>query len=270
MRGSEDSAIASLVDQVYRRTGVEIDARKYAMVSSRLRRRCRELGLADLQEYWDLLRTLDDAAEEVGRFVDAVTTHKTSFFRTRGVWDTLREDVGRRASAGERMAFWSAACSTGEEPASIALLAASITEEHSGFSWSVEASDVSPVAVSRASTMRFSSDQIERAIESRPEIGMDRWFEGACEGDRRLAATLRRRVTFREHNLFDAPRRGFDVVLVRNVLIYFNESDTKRVLGNCIGALRPKGLLVIGESESLAGRDSDLEYVAPCIYRKSN
>lgn len=270
MSGPEDAALTSLVEEVYRRTGVEVDASKRGMVSSRLRRRCRELGLADLGEYWDLLRALDDAAEEVGRFVDAVTTHKTSFFRTRGVWDTLREDVERRALADQPVAFWSAACSTGEEAASIAMLVASIAEEHAGFSWNVEASDVSPLAVARAADMRFSSERVDEAIQHRPEVPVDRFFEPERDGERRLVPSLRRRLLFREHNLFDAPRRGFDVILVRNVIIYFNEADTTRVLGHCIGALRPDGLLVIGESESLTGRDSDLEYLAPCIYRKSS
>ncbi|MEM9379024.1 MAG: CheR family methyltransferase [Planctomycetota bacterium] len=270
MSEPEDAALTSLVEEVYRRTGVEIDASKRGMVSSRLRRRCRELGLTDLGEYWDLLRALDDAAEEVGRFVDAVTTHKTSFFRTRGVWDTLHQDVERRARADQPVAFWSAACSTGEEAASIAMLAASLAEEHPGLSWSVEASDVSPVAVERAARMCFTSERVAEASQTRPEVPVDRFFEPERAGERRLTTSLRRRIAFREHNLFDPPRRSFDVILVRNVIIYFNEADTTRVLGHCIGALRPEGLLVMGESESLTGRDSDLEYLAPCIYRKSS
>ena len=269
MQDLEKAALAALIGEAYRRTGVTLDESKHTMISSRLRRRCRAVGANNLREYWSLLRKLDDTADEVARFVHSMTTHKTFLFRTTSVWEALAEEFTRRAREGASMDVWSVACSTGQEPASIAILADSICNREGGGKWSVQASDVSPVVVEEAAEARFPVEQIEQAIQSQKAVPVDSYFEPESMGTRQLIASVRKRIRYLPWNLFDRSSRLFDVVFIRNVIIYFSPEDKLRALENATRALREGGLLIIGESESLTGRLNGLEYVAPWLYRKS-
>ena len=265
----ESAALDSLVAEVYRRTGVTLDEGKRNMLSNRLRRRCRAVGVSSLREYWKLLRALDDAAEEVAEFVHSVTTHKTSLFRTSSLWSFLEEELARLAERQGRVSAWSAACSTGQEAASFAMLSESLDGGEHSLRYSVLASDVSAPVVQSASEGKFSVDEVSVAAAAQPRIPVDSYFGEPQEDQRALQPALRRSIEYRTHNLFEPIRRSFDVILLRNVIIYFTEDDRRRVIENCCSALREGGLLVIGESESLNGGFQGLEYIAPCTYRKS-
>lgn len=265
----EAAALDALVAEAYRRTGVTLDEGKRNMLSNRLRRRCRAVGVGSLREYWKLLKTLDDAADEVAEFIHSVTTHKTSLFRTSSVWAFLKEELTRLAESQGRVSAWSAACSSGQEAASLTMLSESLAAGDSPLRYSVLASDVSAPVVQKASEANFSVDEVNAAIEAQPGIPVDSYFGKVKEDKRALLPTLRRNVEYQTHNLFEPISRSFDVILLRNVIIYFTEEDRRRVIQNCCSALKSGGVLVIGESESLHGDFQGLEYIAPCTYRKT-
>ena len=253
----EGSLLAAYIREVHARTGISMELSKGILLRSRLRRRATKLGLDSFEAYLTYLR---DHPEEERHFVDAVTTNMTSFFRTRSVWrylaDTWAPEQRRTVD------LWSAACSTGEEPASLAL----VSEARLSVPWRVLASDVSRGMVEQAATQRFEVRKLVQAAAAAPaKVPVQQAFDpdGALHG--RLKAHMR----FRQHNLFDAPPRRFDLILARNVLIYFSPTDKLRVVRRLLGALKPDGMLVIGESESLVHLDEGLTLVQPCCYRRA-
>ena len=250
----------AFVLEVKTRTGVHLAPEKAAMLHGRLVRRRRALGLDSLADY---LSWLKRDAKEQEEFVHAVTTHKTRLFRTRSVWKHLWNEF-LPAFTGRSLSAWSAACSTGEEPASLG----AVLEGHRGrtphFRYSVLATDVSAPVVRTAAQARF------RSLPDLPGIPIDACFEPAEPGssDVQLIERARRTIRFRPHNLFNPLQgRAFDLILLRNVLIYFTASDKERVVRNTARVLKPGGLLVIGESESLVGLECGLTGVGHCLYR---
>ena len=254
----------AFIAEVRTRTGVHLDSGKATMLSSRLRRRVRALGLETFEDYLKHLRTVPDEEPE---FIHVVTTHKTDMFRTRRVWKYLWEEY--LPSAGSRVRAWSAACSSGEEPASLGALFQAHAARSPGFRYQVLATDISAPVVAQAKEARF-------ALRDVPEgpgpfgVPIRPFFDRDGDG-LRLQQRIRAASQYRTHNLFDrmsAP--PFDLVLVRNVIIYFTEEDKKRVIRNAVRALARDGLLVIGESESLIDVAPELENVGHCLYRRAS
>ena len=261
---SNARAVNTLIDEVYRHTGVTFDETKLNLLRSRLRRRCRRLGLEGLEQYLELLQSRDGKAE-LSEFIDVVTTHKTSFFRTSSVWEALTSELTALAERQGRAEVWSAACSTGEEPCSIAITASRVAEATSRLRWSVLATDVSPLTLTQAASCSFDPAKVD-ASRGPGNEDLDRYFRTKGD-DKVLVDALKARMTFAQHNLFHPRSATFDIVFVRNVIIYFTEDDKRKVIENVCRSLRPGGLLVIGESESLGTRFPSLQYEAPCLYR---
>lgn len=261
-----DREFDRLARSIHGLTGVTVDDTKRSMISSRVRRRLRALELETFSEYIEMLSAGKLSSEEIESFVEAVTTHKTSFFRTPSIWNVLREEFERLSAEGRSIEAWSAACSTGEEPHSLAMMLRAVTK--GGARWRVTGSDVSPLTVETARAGSFDEEQVRAAATARPDADVLACFDfedGRAQATRELGRSMR----FGVHNLLDPQSSRFDVALLRNVIIYFSEDDTRRVVDHVVASLAPEGLLVIGESESLLGRDDGLEYLAPCIYRKS-
>lgn len=261
-----DLSFAKLTSIIYNMTGVSIDESKRSLLRNRLGRRVRALELEGLDEYIELIQSSRKGSEELASFVDVVTTHKTSFFRTPSVWSALEEELRRIGDASRPTRVWSGACSNGQEPYSVALLLEHL-HGSAARTWRVQASDVSPLAVERARTGRYESKDVMAAALARPDWGVTAGFEESGEHCT-VRKGLRERLQFRTHNLLERGQDRFDVVLLRNVIIYFSEEDTHQVIGHAIDALVPGGLLVIGESESIGSREPRVEYEGPCLYRK--
>ena len=261
-----DATFSKLVALIYEMTGVSIDDSKRSLLRNRLGRRVRALNLETLEEYMELVQSEPKSGTEVSSFVDAVTTHKTSFFRTPSLWNALESEFVRLQKRGRPIKVWSAACSNGQEPYSAAVLLEHVRGKESP-KWRVEASDVSPLAVERASKGVYDCKDVKAAALARPNWNVEAAFEK--EGEERVVRkALRDRIRFKTHNLLKAPSGKFDVVFLRNVIIYFTEEDMLKVIGHAIGCLASGGLLVIGESESIGSSDSRVAYERPCLYRK--
>lgn len=256
-----------LVGEVYRHTGVTVEDSKKTLLSSRIGRRVRALGLEGPEAYLDLLRSLDAAADEVKEFIDVVTTHKTSFFRTKSVWDWLENSLAEDPDRWRTFDAWSCACSNGQEAYSLAMTARQAASTRSSLRWSVTATDVSQMTVDRAMLGSYKEADVEAILHQRPSIDLAAHFYAPKDESRAIRSELKAKIRFSQHNLLERKDSSYDIAFLRNVLIYFTESDKARVVQNVLSTLRPGGILVIGESESLLQRGSDLEYVGPCIYQ---
>lgn len=260
-----DSTLTLFAKEVYRHTGITMDATKRSMLAGRIRRRMRALDLPTFEAYLDHLRS---NRREVDPFIDAVTTNKTSFFRTTSVWDFLANEWLPERSGTTRA--WSAAASKGQEAASLALIL-DANQQKTGGRWSVHGSDVSPEMVDIASTQTFDNSEVDRAVSAAPcTVNRGRVFTDNGNGTSTLAAGLRRNQTFRRHNLLERHSGGpYDLILVRNVIIYFSATDKVKVMKHALSVLRPGGLLVIGESESMVEGLGSVELLRHCVLRKN-
>ena len=238
--------IASLLEQ---RTGQQIAANRAWRLETALKPLLRELELETLD---DLVAALVHRREPAlsDRVVDALLNQESSFFRDAAVLEMVAEATASlHKERGRRLRIWSAGCSNGQEPLSLAIIA-----EERGLARDVEiiATDVSHGAIARARAARFSQFEIQRGMSMHRMI---KWFEQ--EGSDWIAdRALVNRIQFRQHNLVsDAPPPGgFDIVLCRNVLLYFDGAVRRQVFDRMTKALRPGGLLVLGAGETVIGQ----------------
>lgn len=237
--------------------GIALNEGKAALVYSRLAKRLRTLGLRSFREYCALVRGVD-GVDERQAMTAALTTNVTRFFREPHHFDHLRERVmpalAARAAAGGRVRLWSAACSNGQEPYSIALAVLEALPQAAELDVRILATDIDPhmVADGRA------GDYADEALEPVPPPLRQRWFERTTvRGGLGWSAgeALRRLVAFRELNLVgEWPMRGrFDAIFCRNVAIYFDEPTQERLWSRFVPALAPGGVLYIGHSERVTG-----------------
>lgn len=241
-------AIAALFE---RHTGQILGHQRLWRVESALKPLLRELPFDSLDALASAA-TLGEDRMLVQRVVDALLNHETSFFRDAGVIETVAEAAValHAANPGRRLRIWSAGCSTGQEPLSLAILLDELGLGEGAAD--IVATDVSMDAIARARAGAFSQFEIQRGL---PVRRMMTWFDG--EGSDWVARReLVRRIQFRQHNLvFEAPPPGlFDIVLCRNVLLYFAPEVRGQVLDRLAGALRPDGCLVLGAGETVIGQ----------------
>jgi chemotaxis protein methyltransferase CheR len=250
---------------IYDAAGISLTPAKKAMVSGRLSKRLRELQLDSFMAYIELLDS-GKAAREVQFAVDLLTTNETYFFREPKHFDLLGRLADEAAGRTQPFRVWSAACSTGEECYSIAMVLADRLGEAN---WEIVGSDISARVVQRA---RFGHYPLSRA-QHMPMTYMKRFClkgTGEQQGTLLVDRELRKRVSFSLINLnTDLPRMGlFDVIFLRNVMIYFNGDTKRQVVARVLSQLRPGGYFCIGHSESLHEINASVEQVAPSIYRK--
>lgn len=246
--------IASLL---HSETGISLPESKMALVYSRLARRLRSTNCASFADYFELI-TSDQGDIEQRKMCSALTTNVTDFFREPHHFSYLRETVLppllEAARQGQRVRIWSAACSTGEEPYSIALEILSLMPDAGKFDIKILATDICPDVVETARKGTYSSVDVRTV----PTDLLQRWFhlqQGVSRRDFKVCDDLRQLVHFHELNLVgDWPMRGpFQIVFCRNVVIYFDASTTQHLWGRFSNLLAPDGHLFIGHSERIEG-----------------
>lgn len=240
--------------------GVQLDDSKGYLLESRLADLARETGSATLSELFFKVRS-DATGVLKGKVADAITTGETSFFRDTSPFDLLRHkvlpeliDLKRKAMPGVRrvpLRIWSAACSSGQEVYSTAIVARELLKDQDGIEVSILGTDVSNRAVAKASRGVYGRLEIDRGL-ARDQV--QRWFVSQADGWK-VRDEVRALATFRTLNLlqpFTLPAK-FDVVLCRNVAIYFSDADKRRLFDRIGQALEPHGYLIIGSTESITG-----------------
>ncbi len=261
-----DETFHRFLDLIHDLTGITVNRSRKSMVEGRLRRRLRALDIDRYERYLELVRSGHD---ETLTFIDAVTTNETQFFRTPRIWNFIEEEFLPRwfaAHPGRTCRLWSAAASSGEEAHSLAIACDLFRSRHPGFSYRILGTDISREMVTLCEQGRYGGRSIDAFRRARPDVFAK--YMRPRDGSFLLAPELRAALTFRRHNLFE-PLRGqqpFDLVLLRNVLIYFTAPDQERVLAHVESCLADDGALIIGESESLASLTTGLAHVQPLVY----
>lgn len=248
-------------------TGIELKPGKEQLVSGRLDRRLRHHGLTSYSAYLELLQTRD-GRQERRVAIDLLTTNETYFFREPAHFDLLRETASTVSSA-RRFRVWSAAASTGEEACSIAM---TLHDELGPNRFDVVGTDVSSRALAAAKRGLYPLAAAER-IPRHLLTAYGLRGTGEHAGSMTVRPDVRAQIRFVPANLMQPlPDLGgdFDLVFLRNILIYFAAETKRAVVGRVIDVLRPGGLLLIGHAESLTGLGiAGLEHVAPSVYRRT-
>ena len=254
---------------VRERLGIALAQSKRELVYARLSRRLRALKLRDFRAYLERIESGD--AEELQHFCNAITTHLTSFFRERHHFDFLAQQLLpalERCDGGtRRMRLWSAGCSTGEEPYSIAI----VLLEHMRYlrNWDIRilATDIDTNVLSHARSGRYSVERLERMESER----LLRWFERTPDGEQFVVRDeLKRLITFKALNLMDEwPMKGpIDVIFCRNVVIYFDRETQRQIVARMAALQRPDDHLILGHSESLLQVSKQYRLVGDTIHRR--
>ena len=256
-----------VVTLAYAWAGLAIPNGKEGLVHSRLARRLRETGHASFSSYLDWLEKGAPPAERTA-VIDLLTTNKTDFFREPAHFDFLLERVlpplvARRAP----IRLWSAGCSSGEEPYTLAMLLRETLPD--GYDVRILATDISTRILERAKLGRYTAEQMAGVDDARRR----RWFteQPSPQGPQySVKAELKAMIRFAHLNLMgDWPMKGpFDAVLCRNVMIYFDKPTQARLVRRYWELLAPDGYLFVGHSESLTSLEHDYRYVQPAVYAK--
>ncbi len=268
--GDELTRYAELI---YERTGIRISPQKKTLLSNRVRRRLKETGARGFAEYYNHLRRLQPTDPEWDAFLQEITTHETFLFRDEGQWEWFRNEYlpgcAAEARAGSRqrhLRIWSAACSTGDEAFTIACCVADCLPNHAQWQIRILGTDIGTGAVQQAKTALFG----ERAMNLVPE-SYKRWYfhKAATANVWQACPVLTRMVTFRQHNLLDRLCDGpFDLVFLKNVLIYFAPDSKRRVMDNVRSAICPGGLLVAGPAEGIGELIKDFARLRPWLCQR--
>jgi chemotaxis protein methyltransferase CheR len=263
-----DAHFRKVRETVYRISRINLHEGKEGLVKMRLTRRIRELGLESFDAYLEHVAS-DASGREVAEMVDALTTNKTSFFREAQHFDFLCEEVlPALVAAGRPVNLWSAGCSTGEEPYTLAMLLAEELPEGAAAEARILATDISARVLTQARGGIYSPDRAEEI----PQALRRKYLApaGGAGVGYQVAARLRERVRFARLNLMEEwPMRGkFQVIFCRNVMIYFDRPTQERLVQRFWEQLMPGGHLFVGHSESLSSLEHRFRYVRPAIYLK--
>jgi chemotaxis protein methyltransferase CheR len=262
---AEFQRIAQLV---YDRAGIQLPVGKEGLVRSRLAKRLRSLGLDDFAPYVQRVTSGEDPAETAA-MLDALTTNKTSWWREKQHFDLLETIAPAMLEERRPLTIWSAGCSTGEEPYTIAMVLAMTLGDRGAAQTRVLATDLSTRVLERAKKARYDAEEMDGV----PREALGTYFTKAHEGTRDVCdvvPAIRRTINFAQLNLMGPwPMKGpFDVIFCRNVMIYFDKQTQGKLIERYWGLLRPGGYLFIGHSESLTGLAHRFTYQAPAVYRK--
>jgi chemotaxis protein methyltransferase CheR len=253
--------------------GIKMPAGKKVMLEARLQKRLRTLGFSTFREYCDHL--FDERGnDEVVHFINAVTTNKTDFFREPVHFSVLTETVLpeylEAEGANGIFRVWSAGCSTGEEPYTIAMVLSEYASLHPGFRFSILATDISTRVLDKAKQAIYEYDRVVTVPLALKQKYLMRSKERG-KGLVRIVPAIRALVQFEQVNLMDEELRlsdPLDAIFCRNVIIYFERRNQERLLRRLCHCLKPGGYLFLGHSETVHGFDLPLLRATSTVYRK--
>jgi chemotaxis protein methyltransferase CheR len=259
------SAYKTIREFIYKEAGIDLGSAKQMLVSSRLNKRLRHHQFDSFDQYVDLLQNNNAIERQIA--IDLLTTNETYFFREAEHFNTLKQLVLRDHPKERLLRLWSAASSSGEEAYSIAM----VLDDFLGATgkWEIFGSDISSRIIAKAKNGLYQCHRID-AI---PKDYLQKYClkgKGEYDGFLLVDQNLRAKTQFAEINLTKPlPEVGqFDVIFLRNVLIYFDDKTKENIIRSLTSKLRSKGLLFIGHSESLKGMDLPIELIGPTTYQK--
>ena len=262
---------------IYNHCGIKMPPVKQTMLEARLQKRLRARGIATFREYCDLIFKSADESNELVHMIDAVTTNKTDFFREPLHFSFLSETLvpefmqENSSFTGPPFTVWSTACSSGEEPYTLAIVLSEIALQNTNFRFSIMASDISTKVLDKARAGIYDESQVSMI----PLSLKQRYFlrsKDRSKGQVRVVPALRSSIAFQRINLMDEkyPMResSIDVIFCRNVIIYFDRPTQCALLERLCRYIRKDGYLFLGHSETVHGFDLPLARTSSTIYRK--
>jgi chemotaxis protein methyltransferase CheR len=262
---------------IYAETGIWLGSSKTALLCGRLFRRLRALEMDSLKTYYECV-SQPGQDEERAQMIDAITTNETRFFREPRQFDFLVQAVfprwqaqAERGLRPRKMRIWSAGCSSGEEPYTLAMLLAKYLPAEQGWDARLLATDISNRVLEKAGRGTY---PIARSAELPKDLLHQFMLRGTAEreGEMKMKVEIQRMVEFRRLNLNDESNQiegPFDAIFCRNVLIYFDAASKQRVVRNLIHHLGANGLLFVGHAENLANMTTQLRSIESTIYTKT-
>jgi chemotaxis protein methyltransferase CheR len=266
------SEFNKLSSEIYNLCGIKLPETKITLIEGRVRRRIKALGLKSYEEYLKYLFSNEGKEKELIPFINAVTTNKTDFFREKAHFDFLLNTVLKEmdTSTWNIFSVWSAGCSTGEEPYTLAILLMDYFENKKNNLFTIYASDISTDVLKTAIDGVYSLESVEVI----PLYMKKKYLLKSKDPEKkevRICPELRRQVKFSRINFmedeYDVPG-NLDAAFCRNVLIYFDKLTQEKVLYRISDKIRNGGYLFLGHSETITGMNLPLERVAATIYRK--
>jgi chemotaxis protein methyltransferase CheR len=268
-----DREFMLLREFIQTKCGIKMPPVKKIMLEARLQKRLRSLGITSFREYLEHLFESPAGKEELVRMIDSVTTNKTDFFREPAHFTYLAENIlpeFMRTGEGRPFMVWSAGCSSGEEPYTLAMVLSGFREGHPGFRFSILATDISTKVLEKAQLGVYDQERmapVPSALKQKCVMrGKDR-----SRGLVRIVPELRSLVRFQRMNLMDdhcVLSEPADVIFCRNVIIYFERATQERLLARLCRSLKLGGYLFLGHSETMHGFDLPLVRVVSTVYRK--
>jgi chemotaxis protein methyltransferase CheR len=262
-----------LCDLIYQEAGIHLGAGKQTMLEARIKRRLKVLELSSFRQYCDYLFGQEGRKREIVHLIDVVTTNKTDFFREPRHFTFLADKALPElisASPGRPLLIWSAGCSTGEEPYTLAIVLSEYARTHPGFRFRILATDISSTVLAKAEMGIYSSDVVNPVAKALKQKYFMRSRDP--ESDRvRVVPELRQLIEFRRLNFMDAEYgilEKADAIFCRNVIIYFDRPTQARILRKLSDHLVPHGFMFVGHAETLHDMDLPLAPVAPALYRR--
>ncbi len=271
--GMSDKDFRRLSEFVHAECGIKLPPSKKVMVEARLQKRLRTLSMPGYREYYDFLFSPRGLDEELVHLIDVITTNTTEFFREPRHFEILTREVlplwRAEHGFGRMFRLWSAGCSTGEEPYTLAIVLSEFAAGAPNFRSSILATDISTRVLSLARNGVYPEERVGKlSVELKRRYllrSKDRTKKLV-----RLAPEIRCMVDFRRLNFMEsfAFPEPMDIIFCRNVMIYFDRTTQEQLLRKFCTQLRPGGFLFIGHSESLTGMELPLRQHAPTVYKK--
>jgi chemotaxis protein methyltransferase CheR len=258
---------------IQERCGIKMPENKKIMLESRLKKRLRVLGYNDYADYKSFIFSDKGQKEELCHLIDVVTTNTTEFFRQPDHFAALNNGILEQcytASTGSRpLKVWSAGCSIGAEPYTLAIVLQEFAATHSGFDYSILATDISGSVLKTAARAVYSTNQVRGIPDNLKRKYLLRSRDRAKDLVR-IGPELRKKVRFGHLNFMEnfTLNETMDIVFCRNVIIYFNRETQEKILQKICNHIRPQGYLFMGHSESLVGQNLPVVQIAPHIYQK--
>lgn len=268
-----DDDFERLSNFVYQQSGIKMPPIKRIMLQSRLQKRLRELRIESFKEYADFVFSPEGQKNEIIHMLDVVSTNKTDFYREPVHFEFMQERILPDFIAGDKTSVfkvWSAGCSSGEEPYTIAITLNEFKAKNPKFTYSILGTDISSQILTKASTAVYKEERIANI----PLDIKKRYFLRSKDRENRtvrVVKELRNTVRYQRLNFMDNSYNVpdvFDVIFCRNVLIYFNRETQEQVIMRLCQKLKKGGYLIIGHSESIIGLDLPLKQIKPTIYQR--
>ncbi len=270
-----DEDFSRLSSFIYEELGIKMPYPKKIMLQGRLQKRVSDLKMASFKEYLDFVFSKEGLEDEIIKMIDLITTNKTDFFREATHFDYLTSTVLPELCEDKRPAhktirLWSAGCSSGEEPYTIAIVMKEFLEKHPEYDFEIFATDISLRILQKAATAIYPEDRISMI----PYSIKHKYFLKSKDHQSktvRLVPDIRSKVTFQRLNFMDSHysvEREFDIIFCRNVLIYFDRETQQEVICKLASKLKHDGYFFLGHSESITNMAVPLRQIRPTIFRK--